>query len=434
MRDVQHGRRERRSIEERVSDPPEDETPRRIATGCTIAIVAMVLLVLGGGLLVGAWNRFAAPAIAGAGEGGGVPEIATGPDPIGGATTGGGWGSSPTGAGSDPVADMRRRYLPGPHVRIEGMIPAADPLGRTAGPRAWARGRAADNPWMVLGARFEPGPPPTTSSEPTPRVVHAPGESVGTPLTILAGVPATARVRAGDSAGGFGVTSYAVAFDGYSGHYVLPATVQTELGVVSAGGSDGASVRFTIGAPIRPDRTIATTGDAFSVTMRIAAVDDQGRVSPYVPRELSIVPVGTGDVEVALTMSEPTDLDLYVTDPTGTTVYYGHTQGVGGGSLDLDANAACSGNMGVNTEHVFYPNGLAPRGSYTVRVAHYESCVQGRPVDYRVTVRACGETVVLVGRFVGMGQSQQCLSGGQDPSWCQDVVSFNLPTCRPPPN
>lgn len=418
--------RERRRIEERVSDPPEDETPRRLATGCTIAIVAAVLLVLAGGLLIGAWNRFAAPAIRASSE------DPSDPDPVGAdPATGPATGARPS---SDPLADMRRRYVPGPHVRIEGMIPAVDPLGTTGGPQAWARGRAGDTPWMVLGARYEPGPPPSTSPEPAPRILHAPGERTGTPLTVLPGVPATARVRAGDSAGGFGVTSYALAFDGYPGHFVLPATVQTELGIVSAGGSDGASLRFTIGAAIRPDRSIATSGAAFPVVMRVSAIDDQGRVAPYLPRELSVMPVGTGDLEVALTMSEPTDLDLYVTDPTGTTVYYGHTQGVGGGHLDLDANAACSGNMGVNTEHVFYPSGLAPRGSYTVRVAHYESCVSGRPVDYRVTVRSCGETVVLVGRFAGMGQSQQCLVGGQDPSWCQDVVSFVVPPCRPRPN
>jgi hypothetical protein len=310
------------------------------------------------------------------------------------------------------------------------MIPADRPLGATPPPVAWARGRSADTPWIVHGARFEPAAPPSSSTQPAPRCGHAPGEPVDRPLTILAGVPAEARVRAADASGGTGVTSYAVAFDGYRGHFVLPATVPTELGIVSAGGSDGATVRFTIGAPIRPDGSIATHGDPFRATVRIAAIDDGGRISPWVTRELSVLPVGTGDVEVTLTMSEATDLDLYVTDPTGTTIYFGNTVGVSGGHLDLDANAACSGNLGINNEHTFWDRGRAPRGTYTVRVANYESCIDGRQVDYRVTVRNCGETVVLSGRFSGHGQAERCLMGGQDPSWCQDVVSFVVPPCQ----
>ncbi|MDQ3035680.1 MAG: hypothetical protein M3Y87_24960, partial [Myxococcota bacterium] len=258
------------------------------------------------------------------------------------------------------------------------------------------------------------------------------GERADRPLTILAGVPAEARVRAADSRGGTGVTSYAIVFDGYRGHFVLPATVPTELGIVSAGGSDGATLRFTIGAPIRPDGSMATSGQEFRVVARIAAIDDGGRISPWITRELSVLPVGTGDVEVALTMSEPTDLDLYVTDPTGNSIYFGNTTGVSGGHLDLDANAACGGNVGVDNEHIYWAQGRAPRGTYTVRVAHYESCIQGRPVDYRITVRNCGETVVLSGRFAGAAQSQVCSSGGQDPSWCQDVVSFVVPSCSAP--
>ena len=99
---------------------------------------------------------------------------------------------------------------------------------------------------------------------------------------------------------------------------------------------------------------------------------------------------------------------------------------------DLDANAACGSNLGVDNEHVYWPTGRAPRGTYTVRVAHYESCIEGRPVDYRITVRNCGETVVLSGRFAGASQSRTCLAAGQDPSWCQDVVSFIVPPCAAP--
>ena len=79
-----------------------------------------------------------------------------------------------------------------------------------------------------------------------------------------------------------------------------------------------------------------------------------------------------------------------------------------GGHLDLDANAACSSNVSVDNEHVFWPRGRAPAGTYRVNVAHWRSCIEGRSVAYRVTVRACGETVVLSGRFDGGGRTHTC--------------------------
>lgn len=423
--------RERRPrVEDRLTDPPEEGGGAgRVAIGCGLALVAMILGIGVLGLLAGAWTRFGAPAIASSDEGGAADDGAlVDPGAIGSAP-GPGAGAAP---GSDPLAEMRRRYVPGPHVRVEGMIPSDRVLGRTGVPQAWTAGRSADTPWIVHGARFEPGAAPSPTSQPAPRVDHDRGEDLSRALTILAGVPAEARVRAADASGGTGVTAYALSFDGYRGHFVLPATVPTELGIVSAGGSDGATLRFTIGAPIRPDGSLATSGPAFPAVARIAAIDDAGRVSPWIVRQLSVLPVGTGDVEVALTMSEATDLDLYVTDPTGNAIYFGNTTGVSGGHLDLDANAACGSHLGINNEHIFWQQGRAPRGTYTVRVAHYESCIQGRPVDYRITVRNCGETVVLSGRFAGASRSQTCLVGGQDPSWCQDVVSFVVPPCAPP--
>ncbi|UJR79813.1 hypothetical protein [Sandaracinus amylolyticus] len=414
---------ERRArIDDRLTDPPEPSGGRRLAIGCGVALVAIALLAGGLGLVAGAWTRFAQPALDTSDDAPipADPGVSAPSDP-----------AVPRPSG-DPLAEMRRRYVPSPHVRVEGMIPSDRALGRTPLPQPWQSGRSADTPWTVHGALYQPGPPPGASGQPAPRIGHDVGEQPDRPLTILAGVPAEARVRAADASGGPGVTSYAIAFDGYRGHFVLPATVPTELGVVSASGSDGATVRFTIGAPIRQDGTLASSGQPFRVIARIAAIDDQGRMSPWITRELSVLPVGTGDVEVALTMSEATDLDLYVTDPTGNTVYFGNTTGVSGGHLDLDANAACSGNLGVDNEHVYWPTGRAPRGTYSVRVAHYESCIQGRPVDYRITVRNCGETVVLSGRFAGGARPEQCLSNGQDPSWCQDVVSFVVPPCAPP--
>ena len=142
--------------------------------------------------------------------------------------------------------------------------------------------------------------------------------------------------------------------------------------------------------------------------------------------------VGAGDVEVTLTMGEATDMDLYVTDPSGVLIYFGNTNAFSGGHLDLDANAACSSNMGRNNEHIYWPVGRAPVGTYRVHVAHYQSCIQGRAVSFRVTVSACGETVVLTGSFDGNASSESCRTPNAGTrSWCQEVVRFEMPGCTP---
>lgn len=399
-----------------------------MAIGCGLTMLAIAIVGGAIGLIVFGYQRFGGRGddVASVTDDPDAPDDPNAPDPIGAQPRTPTTNVAPT----DAVADMRSRYVAGPHVRVEGMIPSPAAIGATGPLADWARGRSGDSPWIVLGASWEPGTPPAVSSNPAPRAESAPGEALDRPVTILAGVPVELRVRAADSRGGFEVTSYAVAFDGYRGHFLLPATVPTELGPVSASGSDGAAVRFAIGAAARPDGTLLGANDTpLPVVARIAAIDSDGRVSPWVVRQLSVVPVGTGDVEVALAMTESTDLDLYVTDPTSSTIYYANTSGPTGGHLDLDANAGCGSNMGVNAEHVFWPQGRAPRGSYTVRVANFESCIQGRPVDYRVTVRACGETVVLSGRFVGDGDSATCLNTDGDATKCQDVVRFVVPAC-----
>jgi len=415
-------------VSDAPSEPPESETARglrRASLGCGITMLVALLLAGLFGLTVFITARFAGGSETTESEpepeldDQGLPVATHGPP------------SDPTlPARLDPLAEMRRRYVAGPHVRIEGMIPSDRAYRAQGATSPWQSARSADTPWLVLGATYERSDAPGASAVAPPTILHAPREPASRPIDLIPQVPVIARVAAADGTGGPDVMHYLVSFEGYPGHFSLPVRVQTELGPVAAGGSEGAAVRFTIGTAQRPDRSFLRPGETYLATMRIQAVDSAGRVSAPVTRTVNVLPLGQGDLEVAMSMSLATDLDLYVTDPAGTTVYYGNDGGFSGGRLDQDANAACSGNMGVQAEHIFWPTGAAPSGTYSVRVAHYESCVGGQPVDYRVTVRACGETVVLTGRFTGMGNSQSCTGRAGDPSWCQEVVSFQLPSCR----
>ena len=419
----------------RLSDPGDDgpSSTSRFLTGCGVGCVALVLLIGALGLVFGAAERVA--------EWGGEEP---GEDPVDSPAEPGVDPARPDDPPIDPSIDpsiepgtpepatqdeMARRYRPGPFAEVQSMVPS----GRLLPPATRTQvitGRTVDNPWIVPGAELLPSPM-TAPSAGGPQVSHDPGEPAHRPLTVLARTPSRVLVRARDAAGGTDVQAYLVDFVGYQGHFHLPATVPTELGVIQAGGSDGATVHFAISAPVMPDGVSLQPGQTFPVTMRVAAVDGQGRVSAPITRELSVMAVGAGQVEVTLWMSEPTDLDLYVTDPAGQTVYYGNRSVLSGGQLDLDANAACGSNMGVDNEHVYW-RGNAPAGTFRVNVSHYESCVGGRPIDYRVTVHACGETVVLTGRFDGPANGSQCFTSGPGSrSWCQEVVTFDVPPCCP---
>lgn len=329
---------------------------------------------------------------------------------------------------------MRRRYRPGPFVDVVGMLPGGtSDLRRMAA--AHRGGRTIDNPWLVVGAELRAGAPP---ADPQP---GAPGlrltEPSNAPLTVVPGAPALIPVAASSGTGSDGsVAGLLLEFVDYPGFFVLPAVVESELGTIRVAGVEEAEIQFGIDAPVLPNGQPAPADKEMYATVRIAAVDTAGRTSPWVERRLQVMPTGTGDVEVSLSMTETTDLDLYVVSPTGVVVYYGNTDGATGGHLDLDANAACSSNMGTDNEHIFWPRGRAPAGTYQVRVSHWRSCIGGRPVDYRITVRNCGETAVFSGSFTGEGNSDTCdrdPSGAGDRNWCQRVVDFDVTPCEQQP-
>lgn len=334
------------------------------------------------------------------------------------------------GAASDPgAAAMRPRYRPGPYVTVQGLLPS----GLTNRARLTSdqrQGRTVETPWIVPGAELRAAsmPAPSGPSSPSLRIEGV----LAQPLTVIPGSPSELSIVAspGDGAQG-GVQALIISFDGYPGHFWLPAVVDSELGQVRVTGIDAAAFRFGIDAPIGPGGVPLTDKPFLDVVMRVASVDESGRISDAAPRSLRVMTLGTGDVEVTLSMSTATDLDLYVVEGTGTMIYYGNTTAPSGGHLDLDANAACSNQQGVNAEHIFWSTGQAPAGTYQVRVAHYRNCLGVTPVDYTVTVRNCGETAVFSGRFEGAGVSETCSQEpGAQRNWCQTVVNFDVSPCQ----
>lgn len=133
----------------------------------------------------------------------------------------------------------------------------------------------------------------------------------------------------------------------------------------------------------------------FAVGNGAGAGDSQGH-------PMSVISVGTGDVQVSVSWDVPSDVDLYVVDPDGEEIFYGNRSSSNGGELDLDSNAACSGSDARN-ENITWSEGTAPRGEYTVRLNYWAGCGQAR-TNWVVTVRVDGRPAEsFTGYFAGSG-------------------------------
>lgn len=102
--------------------------------------------------------------------------------------------------------------------------------------------------------------------------------------------------------------------------------------------------------------------------------------------------LGTGDVQITLRWDSSADLDLHVTEPDGTKIWYSDKGPTStGGRLDVDSNVGCDEEVSV--ENVYWPTGQMPLGHYTVEVNGFtvDDCGSGR---YTVTALVEGEEVL----------------------------------------
>jgi len=180
------------------------------------------------------------------------------------------------------------------------------------------------------------------------------------------------------------VTIYA-AVAGQTGYWAIPV----------AAGSTAAQVFLTFVQQLGGQ---AGGVDLLSIVFEVA--DALGNISAPQSTPTTITVVGTGDVEVALNWTVATDLDLHVIDPKGNEVYFGNPFDSTGNIelLDLDSNPACYIDN-IDAEHIVWPKGGAPHGTYTVRVDNYQNC-QNLAASYTVTVQVAGKAAqTFVGSF-----------------------------------
>jgi hypothetical protein len=120
-----------------------------------------------------------------------------------------------------------------------------------------------------------------------------------------------------------------------------------------------------------------------------------GRVSNVSTTTVQVLRLGTGALQISLTWDTATDIDLWVTDPTNTKIYFLNRTSPSGGQLDRDDVD------GYGPENVFWLQN-APDGYYTVEVNYYAGSVVTR---YTVTVNAPGNSRIFNGTLNTRGQT-----------------------------
>lgn len=150
------------------------------------------------------------------------------------------------------------------------------------------------------------------------------------------------------------------------------------------------------------DVILGVAASVRATTLRVRySVGSATAVGEYATQNLRVHRVGNGDIQISVSWTGASDVDLHVIDPSGAEVSWSNTTVASGGTLDLDSNAGCAIDN-VNNENIVWAVGAAPRGEYRVVVDYWSDC--GVPQsDYVVTVQAAGLTPqVFSGSFVGV--------------------------------
>jgi uncharacterized protein YfaP (DUF2135 family) len=146
--------------------------------------------------------------------------------------------------------------------------------------------------------------------------------------------------------------------------------------------------------------SVARTVRAGNLRLRYQLESLAAEPGPYAEQTLSVINVGTGDVQISVAWTGASDVDLHVFDPSGEEIYYANKTAASGGTLDLDSNPACEIDN-KNNENIVFPAGSAPSGEYRVVVDYYDDCGVARS-DWVVTVqRKDQEPMTFIGSFVG---------------------------------
>ena len=160
--------------------------------------------------------------------------------------------------------------------------------------------------------------------------------------------------------------------------------------------SSGRSGRITI--PVG----IPTNVGQGSFTVIYCVYNERDEVSNVIVTIIRVLELGTGTLQISLSWNNGTDVDLWVTDPSGTKIWWQRRFSETGGKLDWDDTS------GFGPENIFWNEG-APDGTYKVEVHYFDSYGKG-PSDYIVTVNARGLSQQFSGTLNQSGEKDSVVN------------------------
>lgn len=115
-----------------------------------------------------------------------------------------------------------------------------------------------------------------------------------------------------------------------------------------------------------------------NATARVSDVVRNLRTAVTTPDDLNDLPDSNGVLQFGLAWNTATDIDLWVTDPSGEKIYYAHRNSAAGGYLDRDDTD------GFGPENIYYRRNI-PDGAYLVQ-AHYYGPSSGPSTEVTLKV------------------------------------------------
>ncbi|MDE0553710.1 MAG: hypothetical protein OXI24_05820 [Candidatus Poribacteria bacterium] len=165
--------------------------------------------------------------------------------------------------------------------------------------------------------------------------------------------------------------------NGASSYFLLPYTSQS---------SNGGTLSIPIGLP-----TNVSPGEFCT---SVCVVDSRGEISNIIETCVTVLALGSGALQISLSWNNTADVDLWVTDTSGTQIAWFNPSSQTGGSLDRDDVD------GYGPENIFWDD--APDGSYRIEVNHFSGTT---PVSYIVTINGSGTSRQFTGTLSRSGQT-----------------------------
>lgn len=174
---------------------------------------------------------------------------------------------------------------------------------------------------------------------------------------------------------------------------VLEGQIRVQSGGVGRVVPAGARVNIPLDSASDADGPVSVIEPYDEVAMNRLPFDSLKRDIEVAPATVNLFAgLGSGDVQVTLSWDNDADMDLYVTEPNGNTIFFGDRISTTNGQLDIDSNFPCGSNLG-SIENIFWPLGESPTGTFEVRVNEFSTCGDGRG-NWELFVQVDGRLVL----------------------------------------